>query len=122
LQLSAGKLVHISGAHAAGDLVGALAAIGFNTERRIAYQARAASTLPETLKDPLDLVLFHSARAAENFIALAAPGAEHLIAACLSPAVAEAASATRWVRVVVALRPREDALLDAAFGDDAASA
>jgi len=116
LRPQAGKLVHISGAHAAGDLAGALKAVGFETERRVAYEARAASALPDAFGEPLDIVLFHSARAAETFIALGARGAEKLSAACLSPAVAATAARVNWARLVVALRPIEEALLEAALG------
>lgn len=116
LDPAAGKLAHVGGAHTAGDLTGALEAAGFKVERRIAYEARAARTLPGAFAGPLDAVLFHSARAAETFVHLGAPGAERLTAACISPAVAEAARKVAWRRVVVAPAPREDALLQALSG------
>ena len=109
----AGKLIHIGGNHVAGDLAGALAAHGFQVERRVAYAAVAAAVLPEAFLAPLDIVLFHSVRAAEIFLALGAPGAERLVAGCISPAVAEAAAKTAWREIVVAPAPREDALLSA---------
>lgn len=111
----AGKLIHIGGDHVAGDLAGALAVLGFQVERRVAYAAVAAAILPEAFFGPLDIVLFHSARAAETFLALGAPGAERLVAGCLSPAVAEAAAKAAWREIVVAPAPREDALLSAAL-------
>lgn len=114
---AAGKLVHISGAQVAGDLVARLAGAGFNVERRVAYDARAATTLPTGFSEQLDLVLFHSPRGAAAFVALGAPGAERLTAVCLSSAVAEAARAVAWGRVIVAPAPREDALLRAALGN-----
>jgi uroporphyrinogen-III synthase len=110
-----GKIVHISGEHVAGDLAGKLAAAGFNVERRIAYSARAATALPSAFAGPLDIVLFHSARAAAAFLALGAPGAERLTAACLSPAVAAAARGPGWRRLIVAPEPREEAFLAAAL-------
>lgn len=113
-----GTLIHIGGEHVAGDLAGTLQAAGFSVERRIAYAARAAATLPGAYRQPLDLVLFHSARAAETFVALGAPGAAQLTAACLSPAVAAAASQTTWKRLIVAPAPREAALLEAALGGE----
>lgn len=111
----AGKVLHISGAHVAGDLVGALRQAGFAAERRVAYEARAATAPPEALLGRWDVALFHSARAAETFIALGAPGAATRVAACMSPAVANAAAKTAWSRIVVAPRPRENDLLDAVF-------
>jgi uroporphyrinogen-III synthase len=117
LATSSGKLVHISGAHAAGDLSGALMRAGFIVERRVAYEAVAATAPPLGLASPLDLVLFHSARAAQIFARLGVPGAEKMVAGCLSQATADAAAAsTRWARIIVAPRPREDALLDATLG------
>lgn len=109
-----GRLIHFSGEHVAGDLVGALAAAGFRAERRIAYGMRAARALPAAFSEPLDSVLFYSARAAQAFHAHGAPGARRLVAACLSDAVA-AAAGSGWRRVVVAPAPRESALLDALF-------
>ena len=115
LQPSAGKLVHIAGDHVAGDLAGALRSAGFTVERRVAYAARAALAPPAELLQPLDVVLFHSARAAETFVALGAPNADKLTAACISGAVAQAAGKARWARIIVSPAPREDALLRAAL-------
>lgn len=108
-----GRIVHIGGAHLAGDLAGELGAHGFAVERRIAYEAVAARALPDSFATPLDAVLFHSARAAETFAALGAPQAQGLLAACISDAVARAARKAAWKRVIVAPAPREDALLAA---------
>jgi uroporphyrinogen-III synthase len=108
-----GRLVHIAGAHVAGDLVGLLAGAGFDVERRIAYEAHAAAKLPQAFDERIDIVLFHSARAAETFLRLGAPNASGLTAACLSPAVAAAAAGPPWKAVVVAAAPRDDALLQA---------
>ncbi|MBX9746556.1 MAG: uroporphyrinogen-III synthase [Hyphomonadaceae bacterium] len=112
----AGPLVHIAGAHVAGDLDGQLRSAGFTYERRIAYEAVAVTTLPAALLQPLDIILFHSARAAETFVNLGAPNAAKLIAGCLSEAVAQAARVTVWKQIIVAPAPREDALLAATLG------
>jgi uroporphyrinogen-III synthase len=114
----AGALIHFSGADHAGDVVGGLVKAGFEAERRIAYEARAATLLPEALNQALDIVLFHSARAAETFVKLAPSDAHRLTAACLSQAVADAAARVPWARLMVAPRPHEDALLDAALGPE----
>jgi uroporphyrinogen-III synthase len=115
LSPAAGKLLHISGAHVAGDLAGDLAAAGFTAERRIVYAAVAASAPPQAFAGPLDIVLFHSARAAQIYLDLGAPAAGRLTAACLSPAIAAAAAAAPWARLVVAPYPNEAALIDAAL-------
>jgi uroporphyrinogen-III synthase len=111
-----GKLIHIAGDHVAGDLSGELRAAGFNIERRLAYASVAAMALPAALLEPLDIVLFHSARAAETFVALGAPNASQLTAASLSAAVAQAAGKTSWKRIIIAPYPREDDLLTATLG------
>lgn len=116
LDPAAGPLIHFSGAHVAGDLQGVLRDAGFAYQRRIAYEAIAATTLPEVFRQSLDVVLFHSARAAATFAALGAPNAQNLVASCLSEAVAEAARVTAWKQLIVAPTPREEALLAATLG------
>lgn len=116
LDPNAGKLIHIAGAHLAGDLAAEVRGAGFAYERRMAYDAIAASVLPEAFDQPLDIVLFHSARAAEIFLELGAPNAMSLTAGCLSEAVAAAVRLTAWKRLIVAPAPREDALLAATLG------
>lgn len=115
LDPAGGKVLHFAGAQIAGDIVAALTQAGFAAERHIAYEALAATRLPAALRGPLDMVMFHSARAAETFVALGGDGAGRT-AACLSQAVAEAARPAGWARVIVSPAPREDALITAAFG------
>lgn len=115
LDPGAGRLMHFSGADVAGDIVGDLNDAGFTAERHIAYEARAAERLPAALLEPLDLVLFHSARGAETFVALGGAGRGR-VAACLSPAIAAVAQAAHFDRIIVAPAPREGALLAAALG------
>jgi uroporphyrinogen-III synthase len=122
-----GALIHAAGAHVAGDLAGLLQARGFSTERRIFYEATAVERFPDDVlarlcADPpaLDIVLFHSARGAQIFCALAQDAAPNacrgLTAACLSQIVANAASVLPWQDLVVAAAPRDEALIAAALG------
>ncbi len=112
-----GMLLYLSGADVAGDLVSWLHAAGFQATRRVVYEARIVAALPAAYSQPLDIVVFHSARAARAFAKFGAPNAERLIAACLSRAVADAAEHTaRWGRIVVASAPQEEALWRATFG------
>ncbi len=113
---NAGPIVHVAGTHVAGDLSGELTRAGFTYERRIAFDSIAATALPDALLQPVDIVLFHSARAAETYAALGAPRAGERIAGCLSPNVAEAARLARWKEIIVAPAPREEALLAATLG------
>jgi len=108
-----GKIVHIGGDHLAGDLGGELQRAGFKIDRRVAYAARAATELPAALREQVDVVLFHSARAAQTYVALGG-AREGRAAGCISQAAADAAGAG-WTHVIVAPAPREDALLDAVF-------
>jgi uroporphyrinogen-III synthase len=110
-----GKLIQIAGDHVSADLAGGLARAGFKIERRAAYAARAAITLPEAFNGPLDIVLFHSARAAGTFVRLGAPRSAQLTAACLSQAVADAAAAVPWRNLIVSPAPREADFLQAAL-------
>ncbi|MBY0563119.1 MAG: uroporphyrinogen-III synthase [Hyphomonadaceae bacterium] len=115
LKPGAGRVLHISGADIAGDLVDALRGVGIDAERRVAYSAIAVTALPDAYYGPLDVVLFHSARAAALFTKLGAGQASRLQAACLSEQVAQAAGKAAWKRVIVAPAPREEALLDASL-------
>lgn len=116
----AGPLLHAAGADLAGDLKGALEARGFTVDRRIFYRAVPAEALRPAVDaalaaDPpaIDIVLFHSARAAQAFARCAKPEARlnRITALCLSDAVAAAAQARDWRAVVAAQEPREAALL-----------
>ena len=61
----------------------------------------------------VDVVLFHSARAAAAFVQQVNPRERlaRIDAVCLSDAVAEAARTARWRKVTVAGQPQEEALL-----------
>lgn len=117
LSPDAGKIIHIAGNDVAGDFSSALAAAGYSVERRTAYAAVPARQAPPGLFAPIDVVLFHSARAAEAYISFGAPQAARRTAACMSARVAESAAKTSWARLIVAPRPREDCLLDTALAE-----
>jgi uroporphyrinogen-III synthase len=115
LDPKAGALLYLSGVHVAGDLTGALRAAGYNARRAIVYDARIVDLLPAAYLQPLDMVAFHSVRAAQAFAGFGAPHAAQRIAVCISPTVAKAAEAVDWARVVVAAAPQDDALWSAAM-------
>ncbi|MGD9537665.1 MAG: uroporphyrinogen-III synthase [Alphaproteobacteria bacterium] len=118
-----GRLVHAAGRTVAGDLKGTLEAKGFTVERLVLYDAVPVAALPAEAADALHDercfgVLFFSPRTAETFVTLAkqaglGDAAPHLAALCLSEAVAKAARALDWQRVVVARRPEQAALVEA---------
>jgi uroporphyrinogen-III synthase len=119
---NAGRLIHLAGADAAGDLVSYLKAQGFDAERRVFYAARGITTMPTKLKSILDNaamldgILFYSGRTVQIFQTLVA-GAEQveacrrLTAYCLSPAIAKVAETLPFQRVKAAERPNEPSLL-----------
>ncbi len=117
-----GKLLHVSGADIAFDVAGALSRRGFEAERRVAYEACAAPAPPAGLLAPADAILFHSARAARVFLAFGAPGAAHLRAVCISPAVAEVIAGLSWTDLALAATPTDGALIAAAVAPTDANA
>lgn len=116
LDQKGGTLLYLSGADVAADLVGWLIAAGFSATRRIVYEARVVPALPALYNEPLDIIAFHSARAARAFAAFGAPNAARMSAACISEAVATAAGAkVKWGRLIVASAPQDEALWRAAL-------
>ena len=123
LDPAAGALLHIAASKRAGDLAGALNAAGFAYRRAVLYRARAAETLSEGLaamvrEGRLDGVLVFSPRTATMLVRLLrqaglADAAAALDLFCLSEAVADAAAALPWRRVIVAACPTQASLLEA---------
>lgn len=120
---ASGPLLHLSGRHRAGDLVGELQALGLEATGVRVYEAVAASRLSVRICDliragKIAVVLFFSPRSAETFLSLvrdnglgdALPG---MTALCLSDAVAEAAGPGPWNNVIVAGALNEAAMIEA---------
>ncbi len=118
-----GRLIHIAGNAAAGNLASSLAASGFDVVRAPLYRARPASALSQAGKIALrqgriDVALFFSPRTAATFVNLVrAAGLEDacrdIDAVCLSPAVAKRASELPWRSLSIAAQPTQTALLAA---------
>ena len=123
LSPNAGALIHISGEHIAGDLVGALTAKGFSLRRDVVYRAETPSVLSDaaikSLSDhKLDVVLFFSHRTAMTFASLVMQaGLERELAfataICLSEAVAQPVRKFSWQKIEIAETPNQQALLQA---------
>lgn len=117
-----GVLLHPAGSAVAGDLAGRLGADGFVVHRAVLYRAHPATGLSGEIRMALadgeiDFVLFFSPRSATIFVDLVRAAGlesacERLEILCLSEAVAEAADAIMWRRVLVAARPTQADLLD----------
>ncbi len=122
-----GRLIHVAGNAATGNLAAGLTASGFDVFRAPLYEARQASSLSPAGKMALqrgriDAVLFFSPRTAATFVNLArAAGLEEACrgigAVCLSPAVAKRAAELPWRSLSVAAQPTQTALLDALASD-----
>jgi len=118
-----GALHHAAGTVTRGGLAETLTAAGFTVHREALYEAVPVDELPAgahaaLARDTLDAVLFFSPRTADTFVSVVRAASldaacERLHAVCLSPAVAERATAVSWAGVQVAARPDRTALLGA---------
>jgi uroporphyrinogen-III synthase len=116
-----GALLHPAGSAVAGDLAGILGESGYEVRRAVLYEARQADVLSAETRAALcegriDMILFYSPRTAAAFVRLVA-GLESACAKveilCLSQAVADAAGALPWRRVIVAENPTQADVLTA---------
>ncbi len=122
LDAGGGKLLHVSGKAAAGDLQGLLAARGFDIERIIGYEAvKAQKFSDESLaafsNGEIDAVMLYSPRTAKIFTALVQKEKlENRMGGisffCLSRAVAQEVEALGARDIMVADAPNQDALLE----------
>ena len=123
LRPQGGRLLHIAGNVAAGDLSGALRNQGFQVERHVLYVALPAASLSRTTVDALranavDFAFFFSPRTAAIFATLAgladvAKFCGNITALSISPAADAALAGLPWLDRRVAERPNQTALLDA---------
>ena len=120
------RFLHAAGADRAFDVAGALQARGHEAIVVELYRATAATRMPDAAAEALrdgtaGAALHHSGRIAETFVALAE--AENLgdairaiPHAALAPRISAALERAGCVRVAVARRPDEAALLEALQG------
>ncbi|GAA0297560.1 uroporphyrinogen-III synthase [Rhodovulum strictum] len=112
-----GKLLHLRGEHAAGDVKGDLAALGFEIEKRVVYRQAAlpfgTDVLARVAQAPLTLLPLFSPRSARLVGAELhdSPGRFALVP--MSPAVAAAWTGPAPLAQAQAERPDADAMLDA---------
>lgn len=119
----AGKLIHVAGTHVAGNLSEQLTRAGFVVERAVLYDALSAhSFYPATVqalkRGDIEAVMLFSPRTAEIFMTLIdESGAEQSLSAmaaiCLSQAVADRLPEGRFRKIIVAVKPDQNAMLDA---------
>jgi uroporphyrinogen-III synthase len=117
-----GRLLHVAGQVAAGNLTEALSKRGFAVERRVLYEARPVTELNLSAVRALrggtiDFAMFFSPRTAAVFVTLAgtagvADSCETVAALSISPATDAALAPIQWLDRRVADRPNQPALLD----------
>lgn len=118
-----GRLLHVAGAHVAGDLAGRLSAKGYEVETVALYSAKAADSLSLAAQEALtqgrlDAALFFSPRTARTFVSLVRTAGldtycRSCLAVCLSSAVAETAGELAWRGVLIADKPGIGPMIDA---------
>lgn len=118
----AGPLLHVTSAHTAGDLSGALARRGFRVQTLEAYTATAAShlsasTTARLAADEIDAVMFFSPRTAGTFSALVeaqglAGHCKRVAALALSENVAKSLHPLIFCKLLVAETTGTGAMLD----------
>jgi uroporphyrinogen-III synthase len=116
------RFLYISGEHISVDLGAALASLGMEVSRVVAYEAIAMDTISDTLTEQLkrgqiDSITFFSARTAEIFLALAdaqnlLPYLEKIDAFCLSERVSAIASGAKWKTICSARQPTLASLIN----------
>lgn len=122
LDRATARIVHVSGADAAGDLVGRLGRAGFRADRHVLYRAVPAARFSEAARrlfaeKALAVILLFSPRTGAGFVRLVnrdelGPACRSIMAVCLSPRVAAAVDVLPWRGIVVAAQPTQDALID----------
>ncbi len=137
LDPAGGALVHVAGTRVAGDLAGALGAVGFEVRREILYEGLTARELSPEIREALaagrlaagrlaavglDGVVLFSPRTAAVFVSLMSDAGlsdagRGLVAYCLSQAVADKLKGLDWRDMVIAPEPNQDALLEAIAGE-----
>ncbi len=116
-----GRLLHICGSTATGDLASALRAQGFTVEPSVLYDARPIAALSPAATDAIrsqmvDFALFFSPRTAAIFVQLAdqagvADGCTTIAALSISAAADAALGKLPWRERWIAERPEQSALL-----------
>lgn len=121
-ELPPGRVLHPGGEDRAPGLSDGLVQAGFMLDHAVTYRAVPVTSLPEATRraleaDRLDVVLLMSPRTARVWCGLVtlaglARRATHLLAGCLSPAVADAAACLPWREVRIAMSRDHQALVD----------
>jgi uroporphyrinogen-III synthase len=112
-----GRLLHLRGEHARGDVCGGLAARGIEAEERIVYAQRDLMLDPAVRERvaaaPATLVPLFSPRSAKLVARQLAECPGRLVLATMSPAVTAAWSGPEPVAICEAARPDARAMMDA---------
>lgn len=112
-----GRLLHLRGEHARGDVCGTLRSRGLEADERVVYAQRALPFAPEVLDAvadaPITLLPLFSPRSAQLVAERLTDCARRLALVTMSEAVTEAWTGPTPVDLVQAQRPDAAAMLDA---------
>ncbi|MBB4657560.1 uroporphyrinogen-III synthase [Parvularcula dongshanensis] len=120
-----GRVLHVSGVQAAGDLAASLTQAGVSASRAVLYEAAPALTLPRAattaIRDGLAFVLLYSPRSARLLARLVEEagirsGLSATRCVALSAAVAEAARSLPFADVIVPPTPDDSGFVDILSG------
>ena len=108
-----GPILFASGEHIAAKIHQSLRKAGYIVDRSIVYRAAAADSIPETAQEAIeageiDVVLFHSARAADAFTVIVPAQIARLFRYV---AISKNAAGPLFIPYETAARPDEDSLL-----------
>jgi uroporphyrinogen-III synthase len=116
------RVLYLSGDDVRHDAVTLLGARGYTVERQVAYQAIAEAMLPSVLRMEIENglitgIAFYSVRSAEITCRLLtqeglSEHAPRLTAYCMSLAVAQAAAALPFARLLTCHRPSQQSMLE----------
>jgi uroporphyrinogen-III synthase len=120
LQPTKGTILHFCGTETRFNFAPPLSAAGYHYEQKVVYRtvpatAFKAETLTAFHNKHIDAVLFYSPKTARRFSELAVElkgDLQHVLAVCLSPAIADALHSS-FAKTIIARHPNETALLQA---------
>lgn len=112
-----GPLLYMSGSHLAGDIKTELETADFSVTRKEIYETKASDSLSNLTinmlkNNKIDYIPFYSPRSVLIFIELVKNAGyldclKGITVLCLSPAIEDALSGTKWNKIITATKPSQ---------------